>query len=158
MSMDYGTAYIGFKTKDGELKNYVYGYDNEIVPDIILSPDWKEQLSNASTREEMLANVFKDPWCMDDSLKDTIKEFDYDGSDIKEYRRYMNAIKKIAADDIEAVALGVVHGGKGYYQYDWRVLDFASGKVYSKSWERNDDSYNGPGEECIAEAIEELTK
>lgn len=151
--MDYATAFIGVRTNDGKLKTYGYGYDNEIVPDIVLSSDWKELFSNASTREKMLSESFKDPWAPEQGLKETIEEFDWDGEYIKEYKRFMNAVKKMKTEDVDLIVLGVVHGGKGCFQYNWRILDCTSTNVSNKSWSNSSDSYNGPGEECIEEVI-----
>ena len=154
MSMDYGTAYIGIKTKDGELMTYCYGYDNEIVPDVKVNSDWKELFSDATTREEFLSGSFKDPWGDYSGLKEAVEGFDIDGEYIIDYNQFMRAAENIKAEDVDVVALGVVHGGRGFFSYDWRILDYSSGKINVKSWERDDDPYTGPGEECIAEAID----
>lgn len=158
MSMDYGAAYIGIKKKDGELKTYAYGYDNEIVPEIVLSSNWLTQFENASTREEALSRSFIDPWADDIGLKETIEDFDFDGYEIKDYKKFINSIKKIKASDIELVALGVVHGGRGYYEYDWRIINLESGQVDAKSWKRDDAPYNLPDEEIIEETINDWIK
>lgn len=155
-NMDYGSVFIGIRTTSGKSIDYRCDYDNEIVPRLKLADNWKELFEDVETRETMLSESFDASNRRVKNLKSAATAFDAPRYGIRTksaYNKFMKEVKEIDASDISLIALGVAHGGNGYYSHDWIVLDVQGEAASMKSWKDYYGAYTGPNMSCIEEAI-----
>lgn len=90
------TVTMGKKRKEKEFR---YELDNEICPDIVIPPTWKETCRDADSVLELIDNAFQDPFDeLEKGLKATIADFDEcvppDFQSGKEYAKFQKDIQK----------------------------------------------------------------
>lgn len=156
MSVDYGSAFIGIRTDDGQSFDYRCDYDNEIVPILQLPDNWKDLFEDVETRENMLSSSFDGSFDGIKNLKAAANAFNAPRHGVhskREYQEFMKKVKIIDSSDITFIALGVAHGGHGFYSHDWIVLDMRNEQAQEKSWKVNYGPDTGPDMSCIDEAI-----
>ena len=90
------TVTMGKKRQEKEFR---YELDNEICPDIMIPPTWKEKCRDADSVLELIDNAFRDPFDeLEGGLKATIADFDecvpLDFQSGQEYDKFQKDIQK----------------------------------------------------------------
>lgn len=99
MSMECYSGEIEFTSSFDDKFSFLYAFDNEVCPSIVIPSNWRECLNNEKELVNMVDYLLQDSFDDDfTGLKDYIESFDdcYPFDDLKSGPKYENFLRNVA--------------------------------------------------------------